>query len=211
VQEPLECKLKHDTRFDELPEQSNEQLERHLADLEVVAVETAAKRSENFDESELGSVWELLRLEIKQIRESQAVFNQQAVPMLQWLKIATLNSLDAGRNQILVVVGQESSCLLRLHTECLAQSDQDHFERTVQLLDVFLAIQDFLDHALARVVDLVTRDGASIVIGIDWSLFIGCFFGCFNRVLLGNDWLLLLLLATLFNLLNKIFDLLLLF
>ena len=42
VQEPLQCLFKHDSRFRELSEQSDEQLECHLADFEVVTVESTA-------------------------------------------------------------------------------------------------------------------------------------------------------------------------
>lgn len=125
TEEPLERKLQYLERFLEISKELDEEAEDHEDELRIIAVEATTDSCQNLEECLLRRLRQLLRFKLEQLRENRAVLDEHFVPVGQRLVFATLHSLDACGDEILVVIGEESRRLFRLHAERLAESDQN--------------------------------------------------------------------------------------
>ena len=111
-----------------------------MSDLEVRAVAPTGESLQDFIEVEMASLdhpiivrlESLLDLCIHNLSQESAILEYLAIPVNHRLVLA-LNSLHDAVSQVLIVVRQQSRCLLRLHRESPAQSIKDELERALSV------------------------------------------------------------------------------
>lgn len=97
-----------------------EELKSNVRDVQTIAVKSAAQRRHHLRKCLSRRSGQLLLLEVQQVCKDKDIVAEHVVPGKYWFIVLAFCALDASRYEVLVVVGQQPGCLLRLQVKRLA-------------------------------------------------------------------------------------------